>query len=63
MTHYLPQDFARCPSNPILEQCKQCSRNVNNSPVSPTAMWQSWIGPWVGHGPCPNGDFVEKKAD
>jgi hypothetical protein len=57
---YLPQDFARCPSNPLLDQCKTCQRNVNNSPVHPAAGRQMWIGPWVGHGPCPNGDFVEK---
>jgi hypothetical protein len=29
------------------------------NPVHPEAMRQVWIGPWVGHGPCPNGDFVE----
>jgi hypothetical protein len=29
------------------------------NPVHPKAGRQSWIGPWVGHGPCPNGDFVE----
>lgn len=56
---YLAQDFARCESNPLLDQCKKCQRNVNNSPVDPRAGRQSWIGPWVGHGPCPNGDFVE----
>jgi hypothetical protein len=61
--NYLPQDFARCPSNPLLEQCKTCQRNVNNSPVHPKAEWQSMIGPWTGHGPCPNGDFVEVKDD
>lgn len=61
--NYLPQDFSRCMSNPLLDQCKRCQRNINNSPVSPNAQRQSWIGPWVGHGPCPNGDFVEKKAD
>ena len=56
---YLAQDFARCVSTPLLEQCKKCQRNVNSNPVSPDAQRQSWIGPWVGHGPCPNGDFVE----
>ncbi len=56
---YLAQDFARCMTNPKLDQCKQCSRNVHKSPVNPKAERQSWIGPWVGHGPCPNGDFVE----
>ena len=29
----------------------------------PEAMRQVWIGPWVGHGPCPNGDFVEVKDE
>jgi len=61
--NYLPQDFARCMTNPLLEQCKQCQRNVNNSPVHPAAGRQVWIGPWVGHGPCPNGDFVEKEGE
>ena len=60
---YKPQDFARCESNPLLDQCKQCRRNVNINPVSPDAQRQSWIGPWVGHGPCPNGDFVEKEEE
>ena len=62
--NYLPQDFARCTSNPLLEQCKTCQRNVNNSPVHPKSEWQqSWIAPWVWHGPCPNGDFVEKEGE
>jgi hypothetical protein len=58
-----PQDFARCAGNPALEQCKTCQRNVHINPVSPDAQRQSWIGPWVGHGPCPNGDFVEVKDE
>ena len=57
--NYKPQDFARCMTNPLLDQCKQCARNVHMNPVHPEAMRQVWIGPWVGHGPCPNGDFVE----
>jgi hypothetical protein len=61
--NYLPQDFARCPSNPLLEQCKQCARNMHINPVHPAAGRQVWIGPWVGHGPCPNGDFVEKEGE
>jgi hypothetical protein len=61
--NYLPEDFSRCPGNPLLEQCKTCQRNVNNSPVHPKAERQMWIGPWVGHGPCPNGDFVEVKDE
>lgn len=60
---YLAQDFARCESNPLLDQCKQCARNVHINPVHPEAMRQVWIGPWVGHGPCPNGDFVEKENE
>ena len=58
---YKPQDFARCESNPLLDQCKQCARNVHMNPVHPAAGRQMWIGPWTGHGPCPNGDFVEVK--
>jgi hypothetical protein len=59
---YLAQDFARCVSNPLLDQCKQCARNVHINPAHPG--WQTWIGPWTGHGPCPNGDFMEiKNAD
>jgi hypothetical protein len=57
--NYKPEDFARCPGNPLLDQCKTCQRNVNNSPFNPDGSWHTWIGPWVGHGPCPNGDFVE----
>jgi hypothetical protein len=60
---YLAQDFARCMSNPLLDQCKQCQRNVNINPVSPDAQRQSWIGPWVGHGPCPNGDYIKEVED
>ena len=61
--NYLPEDFSSCVSNPLLEQCKTCQRNLNNSPFDPDAQRQSWIGPWVGHGPCPNGDFVEVKDE
>jgi hypothetical protein len=61
--NYLPQDFARCMSNPLLDQCKQCARNVNNSLIDPRPWRQIWIGPWTGHGPCPNGDFVEKEGE
>jgi hypothetical protein len=61
---YKAQDFARCMSNPLLDQCKQCARNVHMNPVHPGSAWQTWIGPWTGHGPCPNGDFMEiKNAD
>ncbi len=48
--NYKPEDFARCVSNPLLEQCKTCQRNLNNSPFDPDAQRQSWIGPWAGHG-------------
>ena len=60
---YLPQDIARCAGNPLLEQCKTCQRNVRINPVHPDSAWQTWIGPWTGHGPCPNGDFVEVKDE
>jgi hypothetical protein len=58
---YKPQDFARCASNPLLDQCKRCGRNVHMNPVH--SGWQMWIGPWTGHGPCPNGDFMEIKNE
>lgn len=61
--NYLPQDFARCMSNPLLEQCKTCQRNINTNPPRVWVEHQPWIGPWVGHGPCPNGDFVEVKDE
>ena len=54
MRGYLPQDFARCESNPERAQCSDCRRNVKTNPVSPDRSWQVWIGPWVGHGPCPD---------
>jgi len=33
------------------------------NPVHPKAERQSWINPWTGHGPCPDGLFVEKKGE
>lgn len=51
---YLPQDFGRCPSNPQREECADCKRNINNSPIHPEMAWQTWVGPWTGHGECPD---------
>lgn len=51
---YLPQDFGRCSGNPDRVQCHDCKRNISNSPVHPEMAWQVWIGPWVGHGECPD---------
>lgn len=58
---YLPQDFARCSSNPRRKECEDCKRNVSNSPAHPEVVWQVWIGPWTGHGECP--DFVGVKDE
>jgi len=44
---YEAQDFARCAGNPCFAYCKQCKRNVFNSPVDPDAMRQWYMGPWV----------------
>lgn len=52
MTHYLPQDVARCEGT-TRDECNTCKRNVRISPVHPEAFRQVWIGPWVGHGICP----------
>ncbi len=57
--NYLPQDFARCEGT-HREQCQSCLRNVRISPVHPEALRQVWIGPWIGHGPCPEGGFLDK---
>lgn len=59
--NYLPRNFARCPSNPNRQQCKDCKRNITNSPIDPEMAWQTWIGPWTGHGECP--DFVGVKDE
>lgn len=56
MRLYLPRDFARCESNPLRPQCNDCRRNVKINPVESSYAWQTWIGPWVGHGDCP--DYV-----
>jgi len=33
------------------------------NPVHPDSAWQTWIGPWVGHGPCPNGDYIKEEEN
>lgn len=53
-------DFARCAGNPCFTYCKNCQRNVINSPLHPKADHQWWMGPWVLEDErCPN--FKEKK--
>lgn len=56
MRLYLPRDFPRCEGNPLRAQCNDCRRNIHISPVDPVYAWQRWIGPWSGHGDCP--DYV-----
>ena len=59
---YEPSDFARCNGNPCFEYCKQCRRNLKNSPVHPEATHQWYMGPWVVEDErCPS--FVEMKND
>jgi hypothetical protein len=61
--NYLPDGYSPCPSNPLLDQCKTCQRNIHNSSLDPNNVWIVWIGPWTGHGPCPDGLFVEKEGE
>lgn len=44
---YEAQDFARCAGNPCFTYCKDCKRNVINTPVNPKADRQWWMGPWI----------------
>jgi hypothetical protein len=48
---YLPNDFARCASAHKPE-CEDCLRNINVSPLDPTAARTVWLGPWVLDTPC-----------
>ena len=50
MTH-LPYVFARCVSA-HWPACSDCLRNINVSPLGPTATRTVWIGPWVMDTPC-----------
>lgn len=47
MQHYEAQDFPRCAGNPCFSYCKDCKRNVINSPINPKAQGQWWMGPWI----------------
>lgn len=47
---YRREDFARCLGNPEHEECQRCKRKAD--PKDPPEGW--WIGPWIGHGPCPD---------
>jgi len=55
---YKREDFARCLGNTEREECKRCARKA--SLEDPPNGW--WIGPWVGHGPCPDSRFKAKKV-
>ena len=48
---YLSNDFARCASAHKPE-CRDCLRNINNSPLDPAATRTVWIGPRVLDTPC-----------
>lgn len=54
---YRPADVARCVGNPEHEECNRCARKA--TPQDPRDGW--WIGPWVGHGPCPDSRFLAKE--
>lgn len=47
---YAPSDFAKCEGTDR-EECKSCKRK--SLQIHPQAPYQTWIGPWIGHGPCP----------
>ena len=49
---YIPQDNAKCPGNPIKEECETCLRKI--LPIHPDTYAQVWQGPWVIEDrPCP----------
>ena len=50
---YAPADFARCAGSGR-EECRTCKRNVDVSPIHPSAMRQVWIGRWEMEQPCPS---------
>lgn len=56
---YTRQDLARCLGNPEREECQRCARKADATDTPHG--W--WIGPWVGHGPCPDSRFRPKEAD
>ena len=59
---YEATDFARCNGNPCFSYCKQCKRNLINSPANPDLYHQWYMGPWIMEDEkCPS--FVEKKND
>jgi hypothetical protein len=50
---FINADEAKCASNPLHEECKDCLRNV--LPVNPASLRQVWVGPWViDDEPCPS---------
>ena len=54
---YSRGDMARCVGNPEHEECNRCARKASAQESSQG--W--WIGPWVGHGPCPDSRFRPKE--
>lgn len=55
---YKREDLARCLGNPEREECNRCARKASDK--EPAQGW--WIGPWVGHGPCPDSRFKARKV-
>ena len=47
---YAASDFAKCVGTDRKE-CESCQRKVLE--INPNATYQTWRGPWIGHGPCP----------
>ena len=58
---YEAQDFARC-AGAYRPECATCKRNVANSPISPDAVWQWWVGTWVLDTPCEMRVEMEKQS-
>jgi hypothetical protein len=50
---YAPADFARCAGSGR-DECKTCTRNIEVSPVHPSASRQVWIGRWELDERCPS---------
>lgn len=61
---YESQDFARCNGNPCFNYCRECKRNLKNSPVNPDAVSQWYMGPWIVEDErCPSYINKETNAD
>ena len=46
---YAASDFAKCVGTDRKE-CETCQRQTRQ--IHPNATYQTWRGPWIGHGPC-----------